>query len=70
MDPMFSDWLRVAKNLVGKEKEDGFITLEEYDPQPNMGQMKHALTLAFYCLLRVEKDYSNDLTKGFDFAMR
>ena len=35
-----------------------------------MGLLKHALILAFYCLIKVEQDYSKDLTKGFDFAMR
>ena len=70
INPDFQEWLYTAKRLVGKENSDGFITLKEYDPQPQMGFLKHALVLAFYCLLRVDKDYCNDLTKGFDYAMR
>ena len=70
IDPMFNEWLVEAKNLIGQENTHGFITLDKYNPQPKMGFLKHALILAFYCLLRVEQDYSKDLTKGFDFAQR
>ena len=32
--------------------------------------LKHAIVLAFYCILKVQKDYSDNLTAGYDFAMR
>ena len=35
--PMFQEWLYTAKRLIGKENSDGFISLKEYDPQPDMG---------------------------------
>ena len=31
MDPLLLEWLNIAKNLIGKENEDGFIDLFKYD---------------------------------------
>jgi len=35
-----------------------------------MGLAKHAFILAFFCLLKVEKDFSENGEEAFDFAMR
>ena len=35
-----------------------------------MGFVKHAFILAFYCLLRVENDFSSNGEEAFDFAIR
>ena len=64
------EYLDVAKSLVGKENEEGFLELKKYNPQINMGSVKHAFVLAFYCLLRVGKDFTAKGEEAFDFAMR
>ena len=67
INPLLKEWLDKVNSLRGQENEFpcGFINLNYYDPQYQMGFVKHALILAFYCLLRVETEEN-----GFDFAMR
>ena len=35
-----------------------------------MGFAKHAMVLAFYCLLRIQNDFKQKTEDAYDFAMR
>ena len=43
-----------------------FFPLEFYNPQPQMGFVKHGIVLAFYCLLKIKEI---KIEEAFDFAM-
>lgn len=70
VDPMLKEWLEKAEALVDFTGEQGFIDLNSYNPQPQMGFVKHAIILSYYCLLRVENDFTDKLDEAYDFAMR
>ena len=66
---MLKEWLDISKSLRedNSDCDSDFIDLTIYNPQPQMGFVKHAMILAFYCLLRVENFCGSD---GFNWAMR
>ena len=70
VDPMLKEWLEMAEALIDLTPGTGFLDLSTYNPQPQMGFVKHAMILSYYCLLRIENDYSSKLEEAFDFAMR
>ena len=61
VDAMLKEWLEMAEALIDFTGEKGFINLDSYNPQPQMGFAKHAIILSYYCLLRIEKDFTDDL---------
>ena len=62
------EWLQKAVELAGNMEGTGktFFPLEFYNPQPQMGFVKHGIVLAFYCLLKIKEI---KIEEAFDFAM-
>ena len=67
---MVTTWIQEAQHIADTSRalqlENGFFSLETYNPQNGQGFVKHAFILAIYCLIRTQ-----DLPLGeiFNYAM-
>ena len=54
-------------SMTKETDEDDLFNLDVYDPQPQMGYVKHAVILAFYCLMCAD---SKPVDKVYDWAVQ